>query len=318
MNKIKIIFVWLLTACFSVALIAQEKHLERSLLWKISGNGLEKPSFLYGTIHVICPDELHISDLALQAFQNSEQLFLELDMDDPTLTSEMQRSMISSTHLRSLMKEKDYKKTSVFFKKRVGYSIDMLGMIKPFYLLSFTYSPMIGCSQPVSVEGALTKLALERKMSIGGLETLNEQITIFDKISQKEQANMLFEYVKDFDKMQETFQMMLKAYQAQDLEALMKISNTANQHTNKYESLLLDNRNEKWLNVIEAQARLQPTFFAFGAAHLVGEKGVINLLRKAGYTVEAVKKNQNLLPTTTFPFHALLCPFGWKTSTNKM
>lgn len=305
MNRVGFIYFWILTICLSVVSVAQEKAIENSLLWKVSGNGLKNPSYLYGTIHVICPDELHISDEALQAFTSSEQLYLELDMDDPTLTSEMQRSMTSSTHLRFLMKDKDYEKLSVFFKNKVGYSIDMLGMIKPFYLLSFTYSPMIGCSQPVSVEGNLTKLAFEQKKEIGGLETLKDQISIFDKISQREQANMLFEYVRDFDKMQDAFLQMLKAYQAQDLNALMKISNASNQHTNKYEPLLLDNRNEKWLNVILNQASQKSTFFAFGAAHLSGEKGMINLLRKAGFSVEAVRKDSKLTAYHHFAFPLL-------------
>ena len=65
---------------------------ENALLWEISGKGLQKSSFLYGTIHVICPDDLNISATTKTAFNKTEQLYLELDLDDPELSAQMQRS----------------------------------------------------------------------------------------------------------------------------------------------------------------------------------------------------------------------------------
>jgi uncharacterized protein len=258
---------------------------EKSLLWKISGNGLSKPSFLYGTIHVICPDELNLSEKTKLSFAETEQLYLELDLDDPTMAVNMQKSMQNTTHLKNLLSSKDYRNISNFFDDRVGYSIDMLGMIKPFYLLSFTYSPMIGCKEPTSLEMSFLSMAKQQEKEVFGLETLKDQMSIFDGISSRKQAKMLKNYVKNFDKMQDAFQKMLQEYKNQDLVALMKASAATNPKSNKYEHLLLDNRNQKWVAEIPNIIAKKPTFIAVGAAHLAGEKGVISLLRQKGFTL---------------------------------
>lgn len=259
---------------------------ENALLWEISGKGLKKNSYLYGTIHVICPDDLNISTSTKNAFNKTEQLYLELDLDNPELTNEMQRSMASNTHVRNLLKANDYEQLVSFFKDRTSYSIDVLGMIKPFYLLSYTYSPMIGCSQPISVEKNFSEMAYIQNKSIFGLETLADQLSVFGKISQQKQANILLDYVKDFDKMQESFQEMLREYKDENLNALVKSSIDA--YSQRYEHLLLDKRNRRWVKKMTKICARKSTFFAVGAAHLAGEKGVINLLRKKGYTVTAI------------------------------
>lgn len=282
MKKICCYLIFCLLPLLSVG---QEPN-EKTLLWEISGNGLQKSSYLYGTIHVICPDDLKISATTKAAFDKTEQLYLELDLDDPELSSQMQRSMASHTHLKNLLKANDYEQLASFFKDRTGYSIDMLGMIKPFYLLSYTYSPMIGCNQPISVEKHFVEMAYKQNKSIFGLETLQDQLSVFEKISQRKQADMLLGYIKDFEKMQESFQEMLKEYKEANINALVKSSSNA--YSERYEYLLLDRRNKYWVKKIPKISQEKSTFFAVGAAHLAGKRGLINLLRKKGYTVTAV------------------------------
>ncbi len=67
---------------------------EKSLLWKISGNGLEEPSWLFGTNHILCPGMINIPDKVKKAVMESEQLILELDFDDPTVMQKIQQGMI--------------------------------------------------------------------------------------------------------------------------------------------------------------------------------------------------------------------------------
>jgi uncharacterized protein len=285
MKKKSYLLSWLIAMYIPLFSIGQTPT-ENALLWEISGKGLQKSSYLYGTIHVICPDDLNISTNTKTAFNKTEQLYLELDLEDPELSAQMQRSMASNTHLKNLFKANDYEQLASFFKERTGYSIDVLGMIKPFYLLSYTYSPMIGCSQPISVEKSFVEMAYNQNKSIFGLETLQDQLSVFEKISQRKQADMLLGYIKDFEKMQESFQVMLKEYKEENLNALIKSS--TNTYSDRYEHLLLDKRNKRWLKKMPKISNKKSTFFAVGAAHLAGEKGIINLLRKKGYTVTAV------------------------------
>ncbi|MFN3852328.1 MAG: TraB/GumN family protein [Spirosomataceae bacterium] len=286
MRFIRSIVLWVIAFGLAEYCVAQVPT-ENSILWEVSGNGI-KTSYLYGTIHVICPDDVKIDSNTTLSLRKSEQLYLELDMDDPALNEKMQKKMLNKRHLRSLMDKKNYEKLATFFENRVGYSIDMLGMIKPFYLLSFTYSPMIGCSQPTSVENQFIKMATEQNKEILGLETLEEQTKIFDNIPQKQQANLLYDYVQNFDKMQESLLIMLNQYRNQDLVGLMQSASESHIKNEKFEESLLAKRNEKWVKEIPQIIEKKSTFFAFGAAHLGGENGVINLLRKAGYRVKAV------------------------------
>lgn len=286
MRFIRSIVLWVIAFGLAEHCVAQVPT-ENSILWEVSGNGI-KTSYLYGTIHVICPDDVKIDSNTTLSLRKSEQLYLELDMDDPALNEKMQKKMLNKRHLRSLMDKKNYEKLATFFENRVGYSIDMLGMIKPFYLLSFTYSPMIGCSQPTSVENQFIKMATEQNKEILGLETLEEQTKIFDNIPQKQQANLLYDYVQNFDKMQESLLIMLNQYRNQDLVGLMQSASESHIKNEKFEESLLAKRNEKWVKEIPQIIEKKSTFFAFGAAHLGGENGVINLLRKAGYRVKAI------------------------------
>ncbi|WP_332913994.1 TraB/GumN family protein [Algoriphagus boritolerans] len=64
---------------------------ESSLLWKISGNGLEKESYLFGTIHIICKSDFLMDERITTAFESTEELILELDMSDPQLQLKMQQ-----------------------------------------------------------------------------------------------------------------------------------------------------------------------------------------------------------------------------------
>jgi len=84
---------------------------------------------------------------------------------------------------------------------------------------------------------------------------------------------------------------LITAYKAQDLPALMKLMRDSkfDGESSKIEEELLEKRNTNWIPLIEKAAQSKATFFAFGAGHLAGDKGVITLLRQKGYTVKAVQ-----------------------------
>ena len=124
-----------------------------------------------------------------------------------------------------------------------------------------------------------------------GLETIEEQMAVFDNIPYQEQMDDLLRTAKngleedkaEFDKMQEV-------YKTKDLNKIMKfMAETENKMYGNNASVLLTDRNKNWIPKIEAIAKEKATFFGVGAAHLGGKEGVIMLLRKKGYKVEAVK-----------------------------
>jgi uncharacterized protein YbaP (TraB family) len=83
---------------------------------------------------------------------------------------------------------------------------------------------------------------------------------------------------------------MMALYNKKDLNSLLEfMDKSENKMMAAHNDVLLTNRNKNWIPKIEAVAKAKPTFFGVGAAHLAGENGVIKLLRKKGYKVEAVK-----------------------------
>ena len=131
------------------------------------------------------------------------------------------------------------------------------------------------------------QMAKANNMEIKGLEQVEDQLKIFDEIPYSLQAQEFAETVLNIDSVKKSFNDMLVLYKQKDLSALNNMMDDEDGFSD-YSDLLLTNRNEKWISEIIEQAKIEPTFFAVGAAHLGNEVGVINLLRKKGYTVTPV------------------------------
>ena len=114
---------------------------------------------------------------------------------------------------------------------------------------------------------------------------------VFDKIPYKIQAEELVKTAKDGlvkDKIET--KKMLAIYEEEDIEGMLEIMDESeNKISSDFNDILLNDRNANWIPVIEKVSKEIPTFYAVGARHLAGDNGVIKLLRKKGYTVEAVK-----------------------------
>jgi uncharacterized protein YbaP (TraB family) len=152
--------------------------------------------------------------------------------------------------------------------------------------MAMIYPSLLGC-QPQSWEAEFQKLAKDKGLEIKGLEKLSDQMDVFEKIPYQVQSEMLIKLLQNMDSSKIAFNQMLDIYKTKDVNKLYKMT-TSDADFGKYEGTLLNDRNQNWIPVIGEQAKKMSTFFAFGAGHLGGDKGVISLLRKAGYTVKPV------------------------------
>lgn len=151
-------------------------------------------------------------------------------------------------------------------------------------------STLLDCT-PRSFELELMKISNLQNEPVYGLETVEEQMAFFDKISYKTQAEKLVKLVKyKFNTDKKELQLLMNAYQSKNLNEIQRLpSSSKSALISDYEDLLLNNRNKNWVHLIPKISSDKPTFFGVGAAHLFGKKGVINLLRDEGYTVEAIQ-----------------------------
>jgi uncharacterized protein YbaP (TraB family) len=285
MKQILSLLIVTIVSIFSI----NAQQLENSTLWKIEGNDLKEPSYLFGTIHITCNATLEAD--VKKALDETTQIVMELDMDDPSMQANMMQNMYlkNGKTLKDYVTEEEYKTVDSLFINKIRMSVKLLENVKPFFLSSMFYPSMIDCSLQ-SYEQELTKIAKKDGEEIYGLETLEEQLNVFDNIPLEDQYTDLVRMAKDnleYDK--NTFSKMLKTYEDENITALLEMMNDkTNKTVSEHQNVLLDQRNENWISKISEYAKNQPTFFGGGAGHLAGETGVINLLRKAGYTVTAV------------------------------
>jgi hypothetical protein len=282
-------YVLLLFTLF-ISLFSNAQELEKSLLWKISGNGLNKPSYLFGTIHLTCDTSL--DENILNALEATEQLYLELDMDDKSIQMQMMKLMMmkDGTKLSTLLSPEDFKILDEFMKKNLNMSAKLFDSFKPFMISSMLFPKMLDCKSQ-SVESELMKITKEQNEEIFGLEKAEDQMKVFDEISYQDQADELLKTVKDnLEKDKKEFQEMITIYQNKDIEGMLKMmSDSDNKITSENQDILLNDRNKNWIPIMVKIMKDKPTFFGVGAGHLAGEEGVIKLLRKKGYKVEAVQ-----------------------------
>ena len=271
----------------TTSLLAQK--LENSALWKIEGSGLNKASYLFGTIHITC--DATLENDVIKALDETKQIVLEIDMDDPDMQDKMMKGMYmkDGKTLKSIVNDEDYQAIDSLFISKMGISVKMIENVKPFFLTSMLYPKFIDCPME-SFEAELMKVAKEQNEEIFGLETIDDQINVFEVIPYEDQVKDLVRTAKDnmaYDKA--NFAKLLSIYKDENITDMLNIMNDDNYSSvAEYQDELLDNRNINWIPKIKEYAEKQATFFGVGAGHLAGENGVINLLRQAGYTVTAV------------------------------
>ena len=189
-----------------------------TLLWQISGNGLQVPSYLFGTFHLLCKDDIHFSAALKQAVINSNEVYLELDMDDPStiMGAFMLMNMKNGKKLKDLYSAEQYKRVSDFFKDSLKTPIGLFQQMKPEFLVALLYPKMMPCNSTASIEESIMQLAKANGKEIKGLETMAFQASVFDSIPYEKQAEELLQTIDSMENSKKYFSLMLTAYKNED------------------------------------------------------------------------------------------------------
>jgi uncharacterized protein YbaP (TraB family) len=262
-----------------------------TLLWKISGNGLDKPSYLFGTIHMLCADDAHLSDNLKNIIRKADEVYFEVDLDNLfEMVSVMSKmKMKGDTTLQDLLSEKDYGKVKAYFESKGSMlPFSMLETFKPILALSTLQENSMSCSSMAMMEQVIMEEAKESHKKIKGLETMAYQAGVLDSIPYKVQAEQLVSYIDNINKNKDgdvELDEMMKAYKSQDLKKLEELILKTDMGIANFTDVLLFNRNRNWVAKLKTILPGKTLLIAVGAGHLPGQQGVIELLRKAGYTV---------------------------------
>lgn len=276
--------------------VMETKTLENSLLWKIDGNGLATPSYLYGTIHIINAEDYFLPEGTLAAIGSTKKMVFEIDMNEMSDISAMmglmnKAFMKDNKTLKDLLSEEDYDLVDAHFKK-MGLPLMMLERMKPMFLTVFASGDMdpmgLQSGSMKSYEMEFLDMAKSANMPVAGLETIEFQMSVFDSIPYEAQAQMLVETIKQGDTGSSDFDHMIQMYKDQKINDMVSMISDEGEQLSDYEDVLLVKRNEAWISGMKTMMKEMPTFFAVGAGHLAGDKGVINLLKKEGYTLTPI------------------------------
>ncbi len=295
MKKTTLIITSLLVVCAaSLTAYAQAKASEDSvsLLYKVTGKGLTRPSYIFGTFHAICSSEMVPIEKLDTYLTQSDQLMMEIDMDDAVEMGSMGKAVIipDGKTIKDFMTAEQFAKVDAMITNLLGYSAENVKMVKPSMLmvLAVTSPKAIGCT-PTVYDLSLMQNAVAKKKPVVGLETVASQIKVLDSKPIDKQAKDLYEMANDPEKSITELKKMMAVYKLGDAEKLFDLTESMMTSDKEFQSRLLDERNIAWIPKLETAFKEKPTFVAVGAGHLGGKNGVIKLLRKKGYTVTSVK-----------------------------
>jgi uncharacterized protein len=285
----------------AITALAQKNNTDNTLLWKVSGNGLKKPSYLFGTIHMLCADDAVLSDSLKNVIKKVQEVYFEVDLDNmfEMLGVMSKMKMKGDTTLQDLLSKDDYKKVKNYFESKESMlPFSMLETYKPMLAASTLQQGGMPCETTAMMEQVIMQEAKQYGKSIKGLESMGYQASVLDNIPYKLQADQLVSYIDNANKgngEDKELTEMMNAYRSQNLQKLEEMLMKSDPSISNYTDILLYNRNENWIEKLKKLLPEKSILIAVGAGHLPGKKGCISLLRQAGFKVTPVKNTVNRL-----------------------
>jgi uncharacterized protein YbaP (TraB family) len=289
--------------------LAQKPTTPHTLLWRISGKKITHPSYLFGTMHVLCAKDAALSDSLKAAIRTCDEIYFEINLGDMMgmLNSMKFMRMNGDKTLADLLKPDEYARVKGYFEKNVPFPpFSMLERFKPMLISGIVEEQAMDCETKDGMEMQILGESKTYNKPVDGLETAEFQATLFDSIPYTDQAKELVNSIDSADQNKQQTQQLVELYNRQDLDGIDSLSRKDDGGVeSNYMDLLLYARNRKWARLLDGLLPQKSLLIAVGAAHLPGKGGVIDLLRKEGYKVEPVQNqvSNGQVATTIRPTH---------------
>ena len=260
------------------------------LLWEIRSDGATA-GYLFGTIHSEDPEVLQLAAPVQQAFDAADSVVLEVMMDmEAMVYSSKAMLMMDGRLLSDILDRSLFEKTARAVSAR-GIPEVVLERMKPWAVATTLSMPSSGTGMVLDLE--LFKAAEQAGKQLHGLETIREQLDVFDTIPERDQVTLLEDAVDNLGVIDDMNAALLSAWKRRDLAAMMAISDEAMQSGDQriardFERRLIIDRNRRMAERIEPHLEQGSAFIAVGALHLPGDDGLLRLLEQQGYTVRVI------------------------------
>ena len=286
MKKFTIICLALTRFAFLFNSAAQAQ--KQGLLWQITGKNIKQPTYLFGTIHMFDTSMYKVPQPVLARLTQTKQVYFELDFGKINPMEVMQYAMVKDSTERldklldaaSLQKFKELAKSSAMLQM-MG---DNMYRLKPIFLTTM----LLNNGKSVAIDMEMYNRAKQLQDSIGGLETVNEQMAAINALSAASQAKMVQEMLKTYTTADDAIKKLTGIYVKQQISSLLADMSEGAPMDAAFNEALLTKRNIVMANRIDLLVGKKSTMIAVGAGHLGGPQGLIALLKKKGYQFKDV------------------------------
>ncbi len=280
---------------------------EKTLLWEISGNGLKKKSYLFGTYHLVNNGLIDHYPAVQKALRKSKTMVVETVIDSNELAA-LSLLMLApdGPGWTAALSADEKQRLDQNLKKFVGPGLEQMAVFKP-SAVSATLALMatraaledtLKMYKGEPIDGWIAKQGRKKRKQLVALESLKEQFELlYNSDSLPAQIKQLQALIQQFDSLDIYTTELYFAFLAQDHQAMQAIAAKHAGQIGGLETLLYD-RNKRWLDTLPQLMAQNPTFIAVGALHLSGDQGVIQLLRHAGYTVKPMRNRYEKHPNS--------------------
>jgi len=269
------------------------------LLWRVEKNG--KVSYLFGTVHVGLDLETSLQPAGMAALDGARRVFVELDLTSFDVLIDLLRQtwaraeMPPGRSLRALVTPRTWDRLTTLYKGRLPPEV--IDRMEPWFATLATVplvaakrkgkQPEIARGRP-PLDAAIAARAKGRKIPVSELDTTLQQIQAISSAGRDEGVAMLEELLADPDSQRHDFDGLIGAYVAEDDRRMLKAYGHLLRRKPAIAKELLFRRNERWCERLQLWLVDGGMFIAAGGFHMLGERGVPELLRRRGYTVERV------------------------------
>lgn len=271
-------------------------------LWRIEG---DNPSYLFGTVHLADESVLTLPDVVIEAVSDADSVYTEVKMDTETLILTDQLSKLSNGQtLEDILPQSVADRLDSYLKTK-GISLSFVSQYKIWVVTStiILLDEIVNLLNNPTLDQYIWNIATSSGKYTDGIETIHEQISIFDSFSIEEQIDMLngtldeLEYYDDVGK--SITGDMLNAYIDGSLDVLQDLMLSGIDKNDEFDMRFINksiidrnfNMTKRIIKLITDNPNIQ-YFFTIGAAHYYGEDGLIALLENEGFTITRVEFNE--------------------------
>jgi uncharacterized protein len=264
--------------------------LKDAIIWRISGDDLQGPSYLFGTVHLLDSSDFYLHKTVIEQLKRADAVVFETNPRLPGYQEKaLENAMMANDSLKGVLSAEQYETIRKFFLEEFNFPVEAVKQMKPFYLAS-----LIGALQAhdnsLSYEQELIRLAQKEGKTIKGISTIEKESGMLSLVSLEEQVAYLFDEIESYRNghSRALKEKMMEAYRAAAIETIDSLVYRSLAAFGSIYEIMFPRRNESWVPGMIELMQKESCFFAVGAGHLPGESGLIRLLRKKGYKVVPV------------------------------